>query len=76
MPDPNNTATLLLGAISGIIPTIVILFKMLIAEKDARIKYLEEENLDLREIAKTGVGVTQQAIGVTQQTVARQRGTS
>ncbi len=71
MPDANSPIALLLGAIGGIVPTVAILFKMLIAEKDARIKYLEDENLDLRDIAKGGTQNAQQAISV-----ARQRGTS
>ena len=68
MSDP---LTLLLTAIGAMSPVIALLFKMLIAEKDARIKYLEEENLELREIAKVGVHQTSQAIAV-----AQQRGTS
>ncbi len=71
MLDASSPVTLLLGVVAGIVPTVTILFKMLIAEKDARITYLEHENLDLREIAKQGTNNTQQAI-----TVARQRGTS
>lgn len=70
MPDPENSLTLVLGAMAGIVPTIVLLFKMLIAEKDARIKYLEEENRDLREMTRVGASTTQQAIGVARQRVA------
>jgi hypothetical protein len=68
MPDPNNPIALLMGALVFVGPTIALLFKMLIAEKDERIRYLEDENRDLREIAKQGTNNTQQAI-----TVARQR---
>lgn len=71
MPDANNPVALLMGALVFVGPTIALLFKMLIAEKDERIKYLEEENRDLRDIAKGSTNNTQQAI-----TVARQRGTS
>jgi hypothetical protein len=69
MPDPNSPIALLLGAMAIVGPAVGVLFKMLIAEKDARIQYLEDENRDLREIAKQGSSNTQQAI-----TVARQRG--
>ncbi len=67
MPDANSPIALLLGAIAGITPTVAVLFKMLIAEKDARIKYLEQENLDLRDIARGSTDNTQQAISVAHQ---------
>lgn len=71
MLDATNTTTLLLGVVAGIVPTVGLLFKMLIAEKDARINYLEEENRDLRHIAVGGVTNTGQAL-----VVAKQRGSS
>jgi hypothetical protein len=66
MSDP---LTLLLTAIGAMSPIIALLFKMLIAEKDARIKYLEDENTDLRDIARVSSHQTGEAL-----TVAKQRG--
>lgn len=69
MPDPNNPTLLLLGAIGIVGPVIAVLFKMLIAEKDARISYLEAEANDWKLVAMGGVEKTGQALDV-----AKQRG--